>query len=227
MMLTAPPEIDGKLAREEFEHVTEDLAAHGWRSALERSRRRLDAEAEAAIDASSVKPACKEGCWYCCYYRVTVHPEEAFAIVEYVRAHFDQNRGQRVREDVAANAKALRRMSHQEQLVANLKCPFLDDGRCSIYPVRPTRCRNFHAIDVDGCRRSYEEPNVEVPNSFVDGLRNTTESVSEGYGEALRRAGFDTSVAEMNAALAACLTAATPRERFERKKRAFSVQIID
>lgn len=41
---------------------------------------------------------------------------------------------------------------------SNYACPFLQDGRCTIYPVRPTQCKTF----------PWWEQNLSSPEAFYD-----------------------------------------------------------
>jgi Fe-S-cluster containining protein len=207
----------------EYLVAVEDIRKRGWRSALRSSHERLDAGQAREAASSSEKPACQRGCWYCCYLKVGVRPEEAFAIVEHVRDHFAAPQAREVREAVAANARIMRQASRADQLTATLKCAFLRDGACSIYEVRPARCRAFHAVNLRGCQDSYERPHDDsILTSFVPAMFTAAEAQREGYDAALRGGGFDSAIYEMNTALDECLTDPRPLQRFERGKPAFS-----
>jgi len=199
-----------------------DLKSHGWKPALAASQKRQDAMA--GLIASTLTPplACKVGCSYCCHYKVGARAEEVFQIVDYVRTKFSAPRVQRLQEDAARNAATLRSKTNEEQLAANLPCPLLDNGLCSVYPVRPANCRTFHATDVAGCKQSFEEPeNLTISPSLVPGLQHTGAAHLKGLRQAFADAGYDGSTYELNAALAAVLSDGTPKRRFEKGKKAF------
>ncbi|MDO8909756.1 MAG: YkgJ family cysteine cluster protein [Pseudohongiella sp.] len=199
-----------------------DTRMHGWQQALAASQKRQDDISRLIVSTASSGLACQAGCWYCCYFKVDAHAEEVFRIVDYVKAKFNPSRAARLQEDVAANAKTLRSLSPEQQLSANLKCPFLDDGKCSIYDVRPARCKTFHATDVDGCKQAYENPtNLNIPGSLVPELFYAGEAHLKGFRQALDDSGYDVSVYELNSALEMALADATPKRRFEKRKRAF------
>ncbi len=200
-----------------------DIKALGWKPALAASQKRQGAMA--TLIASTLSPgiACKAECWYCCYFKVEVRAEEVFQMVDHVRAHFSPERVKRVQHDVAENVNALRGLSHEQQLAAHRKCAFLDEGKCSIYEVRPARCRTCHATDVAGCKQSWEEPtNLNIPNTLVPALLYTGEAHLKGARQAFADAGYDNDVYEMNAALEMALADSTPKRRFEKGKRAFA-----
>jgi Fe-S-cluster containining protein len=108
-------------------------------------------------------------------------------------------------------------------VTANLQCPFLAEGACSIYELRPARCRSFHATDVKGCQASFEQPqNLDILNSFVPEMYTAGEAHLGAYSTAMRENDLDSTVYEMNTALADCLTDSGPVRRFEKGKPAFS-----
>ena len=116
----------------------------------------------------------------------------------------------------------MRQLPPAERLVAAMKCPFLLEGACSIYEVRPARCRSFHATDVQGCQQSFEQPrNLNILNSFVPDIFSTGEAHHDACSTAMRTLGLDASVYELNTALDECLTDSRPLQRFERGRPAF------
>ena len=213
-------EIFGKIARAEYDTAIASIGKRGWRAVVA-SHERLDRVIEVAAQKASSKAACQAGCWYCCYYKVDVRAEEVFRIVDFVRSNFKSDRAKRLRDDVAENANIMRDLSREARLAANLKCPFLDEGTCSIYAARPRRCRTFHAMDVAGCKKSYEEPtNLGIPNTFNSKVFTAGEAQVDGFTKALVDSGYDTEVYELNLALAKTLTDSKPRRRFEKRKKA-------
>ncbi len=190
------------ITRREHALTSADLKTLGWQQALSASQQRQDHMARLITSTASAGIACKSGCWYCCYFMVEVRSEEALQIVNFVRENFSPERAKRLQDDVADNANALRGLTREEQLTANRKCAFLDDGKCSIYAVRPARCRTFHAKDVSGCKQAWDEPkNLEIPSTLVPELLYTGEAHLKGYRQAFTDDGYDNGVYEMNAAL--------------------------
>ena len=211
-----------EITRREHAITQADIKSHGWQPALAASQKRQDAIANVIVSSVSGGIACQAGCWYCCYFKVDVHAEEVFRIVDYVRAKFSPARVAQIQEDVATNTKTLQALSTQGQLTANLKCAFLDNGNCSIYEVRPSRCKTFHAKDVEGCKKSYEDPNdLSIPSSFIPELLHAGEAHLKGFRQALTDADYDTNAYELNAAMAMALADSTPKRRFEKHKKAF------
>jgi hypothetical protein len=88
--------------------------------------------------------------------------------------------------------------------------------------VRPSRCKTFHAKDVEGCKKSYEDPNdLSIPSSFIPELLHAGEAHLKGFRQALADADYDTNAYELNAAMAMALADSTPKRRFEKHKKAF------
>ena len=122
---------------------------------------RIQALAEGAI-------RCRAGCFACCHQLVVVSPLEAHALAEFVSQ--DPELAARVeagitrwrtqiaaREDLAGAMERFTRrdgyLSSEEgnelELLywkAQLPCPFLSEGRCQVYPVRPFACREHHVL---------------------------------------------------------------------------------
>ena len=224
-------EIDTKefdeVARSEFEKGVDDISVNGPLHALSGTRERLAMTHNETLGKSEESIACKNGCWYCCYYKVDVRADELFKIVEYIRREFTIEQLQKIRGEVANNAKIMKNMTHDEQLAANIKCVFLSEQSCSIYPVRPEKCRTFHARDMDGCKASYEQPhNFDIPNSFHPELFTLESGHTEGYKYALEQSGYDASYYEMNTALSMCISDSAPKVKWLKKKRPFPSKYV-
>ena len=209
--------------RQEYTIAVDEIRRQGWRRAWQAAHGRLDQSLAAAVADSKAQIACRAGCSYCCHFKVEIRAEEAFAIVDYVREHFSPERSREIRAAADANARVMRQSSPAEQVAANLRCVFLVDGCCSIYEVRPLRCRAFHATDVERCKESFEQPrNPNILNSLVPEVHTAGQVQQQGYNAAMGELGFDTTMYEMSTALAACFTDTGPKRRFEKGKPAFS-----
>lgn len=98
------------------------------------------AEAVAAARMAGRALACGPGCDTCCRQPIPVTPLEFLLL----RAHM------RVRLDAATRARL--EAQHEAQLAAEPEplrrpCPFLLDGSCSVYAVRPLACRRYLVLD--------------------------------------------------------------------------------
>lgn len=114
--------------------------------------------------------ACGPGCSACCANIPAVHMGESLTIARYLaRPENDPTRvafltrfdvwraalGDLVDRWIVASAAADVEVGKRLAIEAwkrNVMCAFLDDGKCSIYPVRPAVCREHHAVDTAaGC----------------------------------------------------------------------------
>lgn len=206
---------------QERERARHDIRTVGAPRALAESQSRHDARLAAAPDAGTL--ACREGCAWCCHFTVDVRAVEVLRILEFVEGSFTPAAKARVFAEVRANSALLATLGEEERAARNLKCPFLHESRCTIYPVRPQTCRNYHATDVAGCRQAYEEPdNLDIDPDFAPGVYQAGLAHVEAFSAALHDAGYDAKAYELNRAVDAALSEPGARERFESGQRPFT-----
>src|SRR5882724_812758 len=210
--------IDAQLVRQivsrEYDQARRELTELGALRAYEKSLQRQDDRLAAAGDAHTL--ACKAGCSWCCYFSVDVRPVEVFSILDFVAARLTPLEQERVRNETQANSRLLANLSELERSRRNVKCPFLAAGRCTIYSARPQTCRNYHATDARGCQKSFEEPgNLDIDPEFAPLVYQAGGAHVDAFSVAMRDAGFDIAVYELNSALAAALADPEVQERFE------------
>ncbi len=129
-------------------------------------------EARAKAAAAAGRPvACVAGCSACCFNIPAVRAGEAVTIARWLaRPEQDAIRdaflerfevwraglGDLVDRWIEASAEGDPQAGIQLAIDAfhrRVPCAFLDDGRCSIYPVRPIVCREHHAVGTNaGCQ---------------------------------------------------------------------------
>jgi Fe-S-cluster containining protein len=213
------PFIQRILAEEKAQARTE-IAALGVTRALEHSQQRHDSRITAAPDVGTL--ACRSGCTWCCYFTVDVRAAEVLRIMDLVERSFSVEAKARLHAEVRANAATLRNLGEDERVARNLKCPFLSRGRCTIYDARPQTCRNYHATNVTGCQKAYDEPeNEDIDPDFAPFVYQAGAAHVEAFSAALHDAGYDTKVYELNCALDAALSQPDARVRFESNGRPF------
>lgn len=92
------------------------------------------AELEAEGTARGVALACRNNCFACCLNPVVPVTAPEFAGISwYVSEELPSGVQDRLRERLETHAQ-------------RAECPFLLDGSCSIYLVRPIACRQFHVF---------------------------------------------------------------------------------
>ena len=210
----------GGIVTQEMQQARADIDRLGPVAAYDSSRSRHDARLSAAADAHTL--ACKSGCYWCCYFTVDVRAVEVFSILEFMARELGAAEQARVREEIAANSVLLRDLSDLERMRRNVKCPFLAQGRCSIYEARPQTCRNYHATDVTGCRASYERPeDTEIDPDFAPLVYQSGGAHVDAFCSALEQRDYDTRAYELSTALAAAIADPQSRARFEAKQPPF------
>jgi Fe-S-cluster containining protein len=189
--------------------------------AYEQSQLRHDQAIASAPDVSTL--ACRAGCTWCCHFSVDVRAVEVFRILDHIEREFLPEQKARVFDEIRVNSAKMRDLDEMQRMTRNVKCPFLSEARCSIYAARPQTCRNYHATSVVGCEQSYEQPdNLNIDPEFAPYVYQAGTSHADAFAAALRKAGFDSDVYELNGAFDAALADPTSRQHFEAKRAPFA-----
>jgi len=118
-----------------------------------------------ALAARGVAPTCSKGCAHCCRQEILLPRAEAEAIVEWMQASWPPAQIEALKDRLRTwlawyRDEFKRRVGSGEdrQVVAYEHGPFcvaLQDGACSIYPVRPMTCRiHYVSSSPDACRQA-------------------------------------------------------------------------
>ena len=135
--------------------------------------------------------ACNVGCSYCCHVQVKVTPLEALVIFAWLTHAFSPQQHILLKERIANNRHLTEGVDlvHRVMVKALTPCIFLEEGNCSIYPVRPLICRAWTSYDRNKCKDAFEsgdhtaEIESSVPSNFVYSLaRQTIEKICRHYG---------------------------------------------
>ena len=145
--------------------------------------------------------ACHKGCATCCTLRVGATAPEVLLIARFLRAVAPglANRGVdlvgRVREaDAVTNG-----LDEQARVKLRRACPFVVQGVCVIYSVRPLACRGHASHDARACADAAAGRRDDVPVSV--GHRMVRALVQNAMQSALRDAGLAWGVYELNRAV--------------------------
>lgn len=154
--------------------------------------------------AQGASIACKAGCSYCCHAEVKALAPEIFAIAKAIQqlptVEIDS-----IKQRLADHANQQPKASTWNQRPA---CPFLVEGLCSIYAIRPAVCRRAHSLDKDACASSQPE----IPQ--VLGLSLGAEALLYGTASAYQNQGLDASYYDFSRALLLVLNDAGAEERW-------------
>ncbi|EPZ8357843.1 YkgJ family cysteine cluster protein [Enterobacter hormaechei] len=104
------------------------------------------------------KLACRAGCSHCCYLRVEAYDFEVDSIVQYVNTRIGSKTRIQIIEDLQQQFEVISKLTTNEHLYTNVKCPLLLNGKCAVYPVRPVACAAYHSMNEQECKRSYNDP---------------------------------------------------------------------
>lgn len=162
--------------------------------------------------AQGASIACKAGCSYCCHAEVKVLAPEVFASAKAIR-QLPVAEINSIKQRLVDHAN-----QNPESSTWNLRpaCPFLADGLCSIYAIRPAVCRRAHSLDKDACASS----NPEIPQQL--GLSLGAEALLHGTASAYENQGFDAGYYDFSRALLLVLRDASAEQRWLAGERVFT-----
>lgn len=211
----------------EYTTALKDLGAQKTvQGALKKSFIRYENLIAKSTEDSTVKPACKAGCAYCCHYKVEVMAHEVFLIKDHLQQNWDASQIKDLLDAAEENAKVIRTLSQEQHLTTNIKCPFLVNNQCSIYSVRPFKCRNFHATNAEACEQSFNDPeNLSIENNFVEAIAMFGNAHSQGFETAIKNAGLDARAYDFTTALLEVFSEPNAFKRFSRGKKTFTKAI--
>lgn len=135
--------------------------------------------------------ACRAGCAACCHLLVRVHPGEADAIAETVRASWSDADRADLGRRLQATADQVGGMDAGTYRAHRIRCAFLDgDERCSIYEDRPVLCRVHASRSAAACLDLECMPPLDawlskVGKAIHAGMGDT--DLEELHGAVLRR----------------------------------------
>jgi Fe-S-cluster containining protein len=211
-----------KIIRQEAEQARAEIAQLGVMQAYQRSLQRHDQRLADADDAHTL--ACKAGCSWCCHFSVDVRPVEVFNIIDFMQHSFTAGEQQQLRSEIAANSQALQQLDEMQRMQHNIKCPFLMQGRCSIYAARPQTCRNYHATNSTGCQQSYEQPgNLDIAPEYAPLVYQSGAAHVDAFSKAMLDAGYDINAYELNGALSEAMAQlSATQQRFSARMPTFT-----
>ncbi len=115
--------------------------------------------------------ACKVGCHLCCIEPIPAGPLESLGLAFAVRYYLQGEAKERLQRQI---------LEHNGNVEwKNGSCPFLIDGTCSIYALRPIACRSYLAVNSPCYKKEggvvafhNEIKNLRVPDNIALQLAN-------------------------------------------------------
>lgn len=149
---------------------------------------------------------CEEGCKYCCHLRVAAFPYEAAAIASYIQTELPQEQAEEIRKRIAEKAALIAGMTEEQHFTTNIECVFLYDGKCSVYPVRPSSCAGYHSRSRERCEYSFRNP-TDLESGIPDSeeLKQFHAAIDEGIRQALDALELDAKKGELHTLMAETL----------------------
>lgn len=114
---------------------------------------------------ADVPIACHEGCWACCTTWVAAKAPE----IIYIWKKLSPEQRDRVGQRLDRSLQQVKGVGFDDWPMG-IPCPFLEDGRCSVYASRPAVCRTMASPDAEICRRAYiddERNDIAYPGAFM------------------------------------------------------------
>ena len=158
--------------------------------------------------------ACRNGCSYCCYMQATASGPEILAIAEYIEANMSDGELDALRARVAETDGVTGELDSFGRLFANVPCPLLRDGGCSVYEVRPLVCRGYNSLHWVACAHDGRRPSYwkSVPHDAV--RRGAYSAALDGICEGLNKLGLSGEPLELISALNIVLNDPSAFERW-------------
>lgn len=136
---------------------------------------------------------CQKGCATCCTLRVTATAPEVLMLARFMRAIDPalKARGIDLPAQVAKADDHTQGLSEPERIKARQRCPFIAQGVCVIYQVRPLACRGLASYDKRACAQAasgkrddipYSEPHMRVRSLVQNALQSAMRDAKLAWG---------------------------------------------
>jgi Fe-S-cluster containining protein len=156
--------------------------------------------------------ACKAGCAWCCHTDVSASAPEVFRIAEHVaRDHAPEARAALL-ERLAAYEKRMAGLTDVQRARTLEACPLLVEGRCSVHPVRPLKCRGYNSFSAEACEKNFRDGATVPPVGTAQIAVH--DAVLDGHLSGLEGAGHRGEAVNLARALEVALTRPDAKERW-------------
>lgn len=153
-------------------------------------------------------PTCKLGCSHCCRFHILTNIAEAHTLAQYVKRNLstDQINALRIRTQQWHewdNSRPGRYPSANMDKQTNFSnydhnCPLLENGACSVYPVRPVVCRtHFVSSPPLFCFAANDPESTADAPVVLTSVLTETSPLSRAIKDHIEKSGFDFSRSTM------------------------------
>lgn len=145
--------------------------------------------------------ACTRGCASCCSLRVVATAPEVLLVARFLRAVVPQleARGIDLLGRLRAADALTRHLDETQRVALRQPCPFIAQGVCVIYAVRPLACRGHASQDARACAQAAARLRDEVP--YSPGHQLVRSLVQNALQSALCERGLSWMLHELNHAV--------------------------
>lgn len=157
--------------------------------------------------------------------KVGVTAPEALALAAYLRRNRSRVDQDRIYRQAVENVKKLAARRSHEGDAPPLPCPLHGkDHVCCAYGARPLHCRPLHAVAIAkdlGSQSPSSDASSTAAKDKMGHEQAVAEGIETGLVRALKSAGLDGDIYELNGALAAAMEHPDAAERWARGERLF------
>jgi Fe-S-cluster containining protein len=136
---------------------------------------------------------CQRGCATCCSLRVTATAPEVLMVARFIRALGTKlkERGIDLPGQIAAADSRTCGQGEDDRVALRQRCPFITQGVCVIYQVRPLACRGLASYDRKACAQAasgkiddipYSEPHMRVRSLVQNAMQSAMRDAQLAWG---------------------------------------------
>ncbi len=151
-----------------------------------------------------IVPTCKMGCCHCCRHFILTNRAEMHAVTQYVKREFSKKQISELRmrthqwhawDNAQPGRSRAGKVDDRVDLSNYVRCcPLLDNGVCTVYPVRPVVCRT-HLVSSHPqlCLAVHESTLKEADPAVLKSVAVVTKPFSQAIEDSCRSTDLDAS----------------------------------
>jgi Fe-S-cluster containining protein len=159
----------------------------------------LDTQINDYIRREELTIACRKGCGICCHIKVDVNAHEILYLAHHIETALPNYIRAVVLSDLRKSATAIAPLSARDHFLGRFKCAFLQDGSCTVHPARPSMCRKFNSLSLEGCKQMFRAGGKAPLQGPEDhGLDEFAATMIKTFDLHFNASGYDGSIYEIN-----------------------------